>query len=74
MIAHHALEVWETERSRGDHNHINGSLEPGEAAKAACDTTPLPEQILPSLSVSFNSFASAEFSIQAVYDMKDSCG
>lgn len=45
----------------------------GEAAEAACNAKPRPREITPSLSVSFNFFAGAEFGISAVFDVEEVC-
>jgi hypothetical protein len=44
------------------------------AAESACDARIRPKEITPAVSVSFNLFAGAEFSISATYDVGDLCG
>lgn len=45
----------------------------GSAAESACGVIPRPAEISPSVAVSFNLFAGAEFSISATYVVDDLC-
>ena len=45
----------------------------GSASESACSVIPRPAEISPSLAVSFNFFAGAEFSISATYLVDDLC-